>query len=154
VLGVDVVGVCCKPKDMCGVVVILDVSCQLDAHAVAGSQKDEEIRKTTLRLITQLARYKYQLMIYASSRSTLPSVYARYGFLFPACKLCEDLAELGETPEYFPWIRLLLAFDHRWEKIDGKCTCAVYIKLRMAKTLLPCGSGKTHNGGGARNLMR
>jgi hypothetical protein len=45
-----------------------------------------KIRKTTLRLITQLARYEYRLMIYASSRSTLPSVDARYGFLFNACK--------------------------------------------------------------------
>jgi hypothetical protein len=31
VLGVGVVGVCCKPKGMCGVVVILGVSCQLNA---------------------------------------------------------------------------------------------------------------------------
>jgi hypothetical protein len=30
VLGVGVVGVCCKPKGMCGVVAILGVSCQLN----------------------------------------------------------------------------------------------------------------------------
>lgn len=47
VLGVGVVEVCCKPKEMCGVVAILGVSCQLNT-----------MTRTLLRVLKKKSQFK------------------------------------------------------------------------------------------------